>query len=49
MGYFEQYPWLLIPVIVLTVEAWNALKAAVAHARTPRRENRRTGDQNDTG
>lgn len=33
MGYFEQYPWLLIPAIVLTVELWNALKSVVARAR----------------
>jgi hypothetical protein len=26
MGLFEQYPWLLIPLIVGTVEAWNGLK-----------------------
>jgi hypothetical protein len=32
VGYFEQYPWLLIPVVVLTVELWNALKGAVARA-----------------
>lgn len=32
MGYFEQYPWLLIPVIVVTVELWNALKGALARA-----------------
>jgi hypothetical protein len=29
MGLFEQYPWLLVPIIVLTVEGWQALKAAV--------------------
>jgi hypothetical protein len=27
MGTFEQYPWLLIPIIIVTVEAWNLLKA----------------------
>ena len=29
MGYFEQQPWLLILVIILTVEAWSALKGLV--------------------
>ncbi|HEX8968630.1 MAG TPA: hypothetical protein VF937_12170 [Chloroflexota bacterium] len=29
MGLFEQYPWLLIPIIVLTVEIWGLLKAVV--------------------
>jgi hypothetical protein len=26
---FEEYPWLLVPIIVVTVEAWNLTKAAV--------------------
>jgi hypothetical protein len=26
MGLFEQYPWLLVPIIILTVEGWQALK-----------------------
>jgi hypothetical protein len=29
MGLFEQYPWLLVPIIILTVEAWQALKSVV--------------------
>jgi hypothetical protein len=29
MGLFEEYPWLLVPIIILTVEAWDALKAVV--------------------
>jgi hypothetical protein len=29
MGYFETHPWLLIPVIILTVEGWAALKKAL--------------------
>jgi len=37
VGYFEQYPWLLIPVVVLTVELWNALKGAVVRALASRR------------
>jgi len=31
MGVFEQHPWLLLPVIVVTVELWSALKAAALH------------------
>ncbi len=26
MGYFEQYPWLLVPIIIVTVEVWNLVK-----------------------
>lgn len=29
MGLFEQYPWLLVPIIILTVEGWQALKQLV--------------------
>jgi hypothetical protein len=29
MGLFEQYPWLLVPIIIVTVEGWNAFKAWV--------------------
>ena len=27
MGLFEQYPWLLIPIIIATVEGWLTLKS----------------------
>jgi hypothetical protein len=37
VGFFEQYPWLLIPAIVVTVELWAALKGAVAHVLAARR------------
>lgn len=37
MGLFEEYPWLLIPIIILTVEGWNALKIAVKQAIRTRR------------
>lgn len=30
MGLFEQQPWLLVPLVIVTVELWNALKAAIA-------------------
>ena len=40
MGYFEQYPWLAIVAIVVTVEVWAALKGAVAHALARRRRTR---------
>jgi hypothetical protein len=38
MPLFESQPWLLIPFIVITVEAWAALKARLAHKseREPR-------------
>jgi len=26
MGLFEHYPWVLIPLIVITIEGWTALK-----------------------
>jgi hypothetical protein len=29
VGLFEQYPLLLIPIIILTVEGWHALKMAI--------------------
>ena len=27
MDYFERYPWLLVPLIIITMEAWHLLKA----------------------
>jgi hypothetical protein len=32
MGLFEQHPWLLIVLVVVTVELWAAIKAGVRHA-----------------
>ena len=29
MGLFEEHPWLLIPIIILTVEGWTVVKVAV--------------------
>lgn len=29
MGLFESNPWLLVPIIVATVEGWNACKSLV--------------------
>jgi heme exporter protein D len=37
MGYFEQYPWLAIVLIVVTVELWNALKSVVSRTLASRR------------
>lgn len=37
MGLFEQYPWLLVPIIIVTVEGWNLLKGLVRQA-TERRD-----------
>jgi hypothetical protein len=28
MGYFEAHPWLLMPVIILTIEGWVERKKA---------------------
>jgi hypothetical protein len=33
MGLFEQYPWLLVPIIIATVEGWSALKTLVREVR----------------
>jgi hypothetical protein len=27
--FFEEHPWLLVPIIIAVVEAWNAAKAVV--------------------
>jgi hypothetical protein len=40
MGFFEQYPWLLIPIIVITVEGWSALKLFVREMIRQRRSKR---------
>jgi hypothetical protein len=40
MGLFEQYPWLLVPIIVITVEGWSALKHIVKGMIRQRRGNR---------
>jgi hypothetical protein len=40
MGLFEQYPWLLVPIIVITVEGWSALKLVVKEMIRQRRSNR---------
>ncbi len=39
---FEQYPWLLIPIIIAVVEAWAALKAGFRSLLDDRRH--QTGD-----
>lgn len=33
MGSFESHPWLLVPIVILTVEGWNALKAFMVGLR----------------
>jgi hypothetical protein len=38
MGWFEQYPWLLVPLIIVTVEFWNVLKVVIKRAITKRQE-----------
>jgi hypothetical protein len=42
MGLFEEYPWLLVPIIILVVEGWAALKA-VAREALRRRQQRQQG------
>jgi len=36
--FFEEHPWLLVPIIILTVEAWSiakvAIRALIASRRT---------------
>jgi hypothetical protein len=29
MDYFERFPWLLVPIIIITVEVWQVLKSLV--------------------
>lgn len=29
MGLFESNPWLLVPIVIVTVEGWNACKSLV--------------------
>ncbi len=38
--FFEQYPWLLVPLVIAIVEAWNALKAVVARRLGSQRADR---------
>ena len=38
MGIFEQHPWILIPIIIVTMETWSALKRLVSRRRIDRRE-----------
>ena len=38
MGLFEQYPWMLVPIIVVTVEGWNLFKVIFRQAIERRRE-----------
>ena len=37
---FEEHPWLLVPIIILVVEAWNAAKTVVRDAYRNRRDRR---------
>jgi hypothetical protein len=38
MGTFEQHPWLLVPIIIITVEFWNVAKAIIKRVAAKRRE-----------
>ena len=44
MGFFEEYPWLLVPIIVLTVEGWQVLKSTVKDLA--RRQQTKAGGHN---
>jgi hypothetical protein len=37
MGLFEEYPWLLVPLIIVTVEGWLGLKGLIKEALRRRR------------
>lgn len=38
MGLFESNPWLLVPIIIATVEGWSALKSLVRGMLARRQE-----------
>jgi len=38
VGLFEQYPWLLVPLIIVTVEGWSLFKAFIRDGLRRRRE-----------
>ena len=38
MGTFEQYPWLLVPLIIVTVEFWSVVKNMIKRAITKHQE-----------
>ena len=31
--FFEEFPWLLVPLVIIIVEVWNALKRLVVRSR----------------
>jgi hypothetical protein len=45
MGAFEEHPWLLILIVIATVEAWNAFKALAVALRD--RISQRNGSRSD--
>jgi len=36
---FERNPWLLVPIVILTMEGWTALKTFIRSARARRADN----------
>jgi hypothetical protein len=40
LGLFESNPWLLVPIIIVTVEGWSAFKALVKGAYQHRQKRR---------
>jgi hypothetical protein len=41
---FEDQPWLLIPIVVVIVEAWNATKRVARQYWQQRGDDHRSGD-----
>jgi hypothetical protein len=41
MDYFERMPWLLVPVIIITMEIWQALKGLVRRSLSRQAETAR--------
>jgi hypothetical protein len=41
---FEDQPWLLIPIVVVIVEAWNATKRGARQSSQQRGDDRRSSD-----
>jgi hypothetical protein len=37
MGLFEEFPWLLVPFVIVTIEGWALLKRYVRRANEQRR------------
>ena len=47
MGVFEQCPWLLILLVVVTIEVWSAVKALIIQFTFRQRSDARKGQARD--